>query len=128
VVGRKKRGDIYRKTDGHCAYCGRELDPFENWHIEHMTARINGGENAIENLVPACHSCNLRKRSKDVEEFRDWILGGSASQLLKIREKLDFAIPMVGDNTIKDIRADIDELVTKLSDTPVTFYVDGLLD
>lgn len=127
VAGQKKRGQVYRKTNGHCAYCGCQLDPFENWHIEHMTAKVNDGSDNLENLVPSCHGCNLRKRSKSIEEFRYWILGGSANQLLKIRDRLDFAIPMVGKDKIEEIRADIDDLITKLSDTPVSFYFDDLL-
>lgn len=128
MATRKKRGQVYRKTGGCCAYCGRDLDPFENWHVEHMTAKVNGGTNDIENLVPSCHSCNMRKRSKSFGEYKDWILGGPAAQFRKIANKLDFAESMVDEDKLEELRNDIETLATKLEETPVTFYIDTLVD
>ena len=43
---------------GRCAYCGSKpklLTP------DHIVALANGGRHAIDNIVPACISCNARK-------------------------------------------------------------------
>jgi 5-methylcytosine-specific restriction endonuclease McrA len=49
-----------------CAYCGAEgrLEP------DHRVPLARGGTNFIENILPACHRCNSRKRLLTEEEFR----------------------------------------------------------
>ena len=48
-----------------CAYCGahEKLEP------DHVVAISKGGTNYIGNIVPACHTCNVRKGSKSYEDF-----------------------------------------------------------
>ncbi len=70
MFGARKRSRIFAKTKGLCAYCGTELNPFVDWQVDHMTPVLFGGEGE-ENLVAACRSCNSRKQSKNVEEFRE---------------------------------------------------------
>jgi len=67
---RASRHKILAKTNSHCIYCGTILDSSENFSIDHVVARANGGENTVENLVPCCRSCNSAKRTKDLDEFR----------------------------------------------------------
>jgi 5-methylcytosine-specific restriction endonuclease McrA len=55
----------------HCAYC---LKPFEKLEIEHMHPISRGGEHTLENVVPACRSCNGRKHSMNLLEFAQVIL------------------------------------------------------
>lgn len=83
----KKRQLIYDKSDGHCWYCGCDL--VKGWHadhvipirrykdfritdegVEHFTTCENPELDTIDNLVPACRSCNLFKGVYNVEEFR----------------------------------------------------------
>lgn len=52
-----------------CAYCGCQLDR-TNLCKDHVVPISKGGSNWIFNIVPACRSCNSRKRDKDAEEFR----------------------------------------------------------
>jgi 5-methylcytosine-specific restriction endonuclease McrA len=52
--------------NGHCAYCIR---PFDNLTVEHMTPLSRGGLHSVENVVPACASCNSRKSTKGLLEF-----------------------------------------------------------
>ena len=66
-VSKKK---ILAKTNGHCIYCGLKLDSLKDYSIDHVIPRFNGGLNNIENLVPACRSCNSAKRTRDLDEFR----------------------------------------------------------
>lgn len=62
------RSPVWKKTDGHCHYCRKKLDPFTNFHMDHVIPRSRGGMDIIENLVPACSECNLSK-VKLVEEW-----------------------------------------------------------
>jgi 5-methylcytosine-specific restriction endonuclease McrA len=51
---------------GRCAYCG-STDPLE---ADHRIPLARGGSNLIENILPACHSCNARKHLMSEAEFR----------------------------------------------------------
>jgi hypothetical protein len=51
--------------NNRCAYCGKE-SPLEQ---EHFLACSKGGEHTINNIIPACKSCNSSKREKD---FFEW--------------------------------------------------------
>ncbi|ROR52314.1 UNVERIFIED_ORG: HNH endonuclease [Providencia alcalifaciens] len=60
---------------GRCAYCGCELG--EKWHADHVepVIRVDGlmvhkDRDTEENLVPACHACNLHKHSHPFENYR----------------------------------------------------------
>lgn len=63
------RRRVYEKTNGHCAYCGCELE-YSNMQVDHVIPRANGGTNDFNNLLPACRSCNHRKGTSTVESFR----------------------------------------------------------
>src|SRR5215471_20810646 len=68
------RPQVWAKTNGHCWYCGKQMNPFDDFTIEHQDARNNGGGDELANLVPACNSCNSRKNTKGVEEFRAYLV------------------------------------------------------
>jgi len=51
--------------DGECAYCG---NPAESW--DHIVPVSKGGTTTPWNIVPACRSCNSRKRDRDPD---DWL-------------------------------------------------------
>lgn len=66
---------IWNKTKGKCWYCGINLNikfnnnlRKNNFIIEHQNDRSN----KIENLFPSCQSCNNKKKSKNLEEFRKY--------------------------------------------------------
>lgn len=61
------RKAVKEKFQGRCAYCGQKP---EKIHIDHIKPVIRGGDNSIENLLPACFSCNNYKMSFDLEGFR----------------------------------------------------------
>lgn len=48
-----------------CIYCG-EAKPLT---VDHKIPLTRGGTNNIENIVPACASCNSRKGTKTAREF-----------------------------------------------------------
>jgi len=45
--------------DYHCAYC---LKPSKRLTVDHVIPLERGGSNFIENILPACFSCNSNKR------------------------------------------------------------------
>lgn len=77
---REERETIYQKTHGHCAYCGRPLK-FEEMQVDHVipmefyeSYKTRGEDiDTIDNMLPACRSCNNYKSTLTVEKFRDYI-------------------------------------------------------
>lgn len=68
---------VFDKYNGRCAYCGCKLNI--GWHIDHIEPIIrNIKDNScekpynhnIENMNPACPSCNIQKNSYTLEQFR----------------------------------------------------------
>jgi 5-methylcytosine-specific restriction endonuclease McrA len=51
---------------GRCAYRGEE-GPLE---VDHRIPLSRGGSNRIDNILPACRSCNAKKHNMTEEEFR----------------------------------------------------------
>ena len=51
--------------DGLCAYCGVKAYAV----LEHATPMCRGGGTTILNCLPACVSCNARKRILTIEEL-----------------------------------------------------------
>lgn len=84
----KERRVVYDKYNGHCAYCGCDI-PFKGLNVDHMhclrnyeyTEEFTGIDvHSIDNLMPACGSCNRYKATMDLETFR--------KQLQKIPDRL----------------------------------------
>lgn len=67
-----ERQQVYRKCHGHCAYCGSRLK-YENMQVDHVVP-LNGysvqGTDTLDNMLPACRSCNHYKSSQPLESFR----------------------------------------------------------
>ena len=51
-----------------CAYCGCKLNS-DTITVDHQIPLIRGGTNYIDNLVPACQSCNSKKGTKTSGEY-----------------------------------------------------------
>lgn len=58
-------GDIKNYFNNKCCYCGKELQLQQ----EHFLALSKGGEYTLNNILPACISCNS---SKNAEDFFIW--------------------------------------------------------
>lgn len=74
-IPKKIRQQVYDRYNGHCAYCGCELD-IKDMQVDHLDsvyrAEIEGREadNSIDNLMPACRMCNFYKGTSTIEELR----------------------------------------------------------
>jgi 5-methylcytosine-specific restriction endonuclease McrA len=71
-MAKLKREIIHESTGGRCWYCGKTVTLVE-MHIDHAHPRSLGGSRDIENLLPACRSCNCSKQNKTIEEYREWL-------------------------------------------------------
>ena len=80
AISKKIREEVYRKYDGHCAYCGREI-AYKDMQVDHIDSLYVHCDykkentldeiNDIDNLMPSCKQCNLYKSTFDLETFRD---------------------------------------------------------
>jgi 5-methylcytosine-specific restriction endonuclease McrA len=52
-----------------CAYCDKALTP-KTATEDHVVPLSRGGSDGIENIAPACISCNASKRATPAAEFR----------------------------------------------------------
>jgi hypothetical protein len=57
------RNFVRQRAQHRCEYCHirQEYEPFYRFHIAHITPRILCGSDDDNNLVLACHHCNLHK-------------------------------------------------------------------
>lgn len=55
---------VYRFYEGRCVYCGRPANT-----MDHVLAMSRGGTHSVDNIVPACKSCNSSKRSQTPTEW-----------------------------------------------------------
>ena len=72
---KKIREEVYQKYNGHCAYCGREIE-YKDMQVDHFIAKavINDEHtNDMSNLMPSCRMCNHYKRAHSLETFRRYI-------------------------------------------------------
>lgn len=80
-IPKKTRLAIYAKCQGHCAYCGCELE-YKDMQVEHVVPLHIGGTDTPENMLPSCRSCNYYKSTLGIEDFREW-LGGLHNRMLR---------------------------------------------
>lgn len=93
------RGRVWSKTNGSCWYCGGVLNPFENFHIEHINPKSKGGADTLDNLAPACRTCNLSKGGMTIEQFRRKRGGGK------------FHFELVNDGEARDPMASVESVI-----------------
>ena len=117
ALTKKQRAELKMKFGGRCAYCGCELG--DKWHADHVKpvfrfykGSMEKPENDnIENLVPACHPCNLHKHSNSLEDYRRIINDGRREFLVSGKGK---ALVRMG--------------LVEMSDAPVVFWFERYND
>nr|DAP25971.1 MAG TPA: RECOMBINATION ENDONUCLEASE VII [Caudoviricetes sp.] len=108
-ISKKVREAVYKKYDGHCAYCGREI-AYKDMQVDHfLPLRAWGiedsGTDDISNLMQSCRMCNHYKRANSLEVFRRYI----QEIHKKLRERYIYKIGVVYGNVIEN-------------ETPILFY------
>lgn len=61
--------EMLKKQNNKCDYCGVELDEY-NIQLDHIKPVSKGGDNSLDNLHFVCKNCNLRKYTREEEEFK----------------------------------------------------------
>lgn len=59
------RKNLLHRDHHVCQYCGHQGEPLS---LDHVMPRSRGGPTSWENLVAACHRCNVKKGDKTPEE------------------------------------------------------------
>lgn len=74
-LSKAERWEVYEKCAGHCAYCGAPIQ-IKDMQADHIVALERGGADTVDNMLPACRSCNHFKSASTIETFRrmieDW--------------------------------------------------------
>lgn len=60
--------EILVRYDHRCFYCGDKKNKLTR---DHVLAISRGGTDTIDNVVPACWSCNFKKRARGVADFKN---------------------------------------------------------
>lgn len=68
ITGEQLR-DVFDAFEGLCAYCSAPADT-----MDHATPLSRGGRHVVENILPACRSCNSRKHTKTLDEYQGQLL------------------------------------------------------
>lgn len=76
-INKAKREAVYKKYDGHCAYCGREIE-YKDMQVDHFQPLRawgidDAGTDDLSNLMPSCRMCNHYKRANSLVTFRRYI-------------------------------------------------------
>lgn len=75
------RQKVYEKYNGHCAYCGCELE-YKDMQVDHIESVYwYNGADELKNYNPACRMCNFYKSTMKIEDFRE--------QLSKLPQRLE---------------------------------------
>lgn len=76
AINKKTRLIVHQKFDGHCAYCGEEIE-YSDMQVDHIIPKdrynYDGERKAddLTNLHPSCRGCNFYKSTFLIEEFRN---------------------------------------------------------
>lgn len=82
-IPKSVRLKVHEKYNGHCAYCGCELE-LKDMQVDHIESVYwYNGANDIENYNPACRMCNFYKSTMPIADFRKQ-LGKLTSRLKDI--------------------------------------------
>ena len=63
-----RREEIFERDQFRCVYCGNVF-PAEELTVDHVQARVRGGDRSGGNLVTACSVCNTAKGHRRVSDF-----------------------------------------------------------
>lgn len=70
TIPKKVRQVVYDMFDGHCAYCGCEIE-YKKMQVDHIVSHmINKGIDDISNYYPSCRDCNKFKMCSPIDIFR----------------------------------------------------------
>ena len=63
-----RREQVFARDEFRCVYCGGVF-PSDELTVDHVQARVRGGDRSGGNLVTACTGCNVLKGHRRLSEF-----------------------------------------------------------
>lgn len=97
---------VHAKYNGHCAYCGCELE-YKDMQIDHMESvyiaemQKQPVNDTIDNYMPACRMCNYYKSSNTIEQFR----ANLQDMLMRnVRRPFDYRLAVKYGLVVEDIK------------------------
>lgn len=101
-MNKEQRLQVYNKYNGHCAYCGKEID-YKDMQIDHIIPQYKGklqGKtteelNSFDNYNPSCRSCNLRKANFSLEQFREEIKSQAKREMQRFQSRMSLAYGLI---------------------------------
>lgn len=66
---REEREIVWNKYGKKCAYCGCDLE-YKDMQVDHIEAKLFGGEDIMSNYNPSCRGCNFYKGASTLNHFR----------------------------------------------------------
>jgi 5-methylcytosine-specific restriction endonuclease McrA len=96
---KEQRLQVYRKYDGHCAYCGKAIK-YEEMQVDHIVPKYRSKNFANEldrmgNYNPACRMCNFRKGTLTIEQFRDEIYAQADREMKRFQARMSEAYGLI---------------------------------
>jgi 5-methylcytosine-specific restriction endonuclease McrA len=61
---KKLRLQVLRRDGYTCTYCGDVAT-----EVDHIVAKVKGGEDTLDNCTSACRRCNIQKKDQDQSVF-----------------------------------------------------------
>jgi hypothetical protein len=58
-------------THGNCYCCKEKITALGTWHVGHIIAQSNGGNDKVDNLRAVCLPCNLAMGTENMEVFKN---------------------------------------------------------
>ena len=118
------RGYAWRKTAGHCAYCGKVLDRDKGWHLDHVVPRSKGGRWTESNFVAACPTCNLRKSCMSPQEFKTYLAKRIYKTALRFLKEMDDLGRYLSDENAEVVFDNLDRILDCLETAQPVFYIE----
>lgn len=82
------RENIYKRDNYECVYCGSSY--VKSLTLDHVIPQSKGGENAWDNLVTACRTCNSEKADLTLEEYGKEIVEPKRPHYLMLMKQLTY--------------------------------------
>lgn len=108
-IPKRIREQVYNKYNGHCAYCGCELE-YKDMQVDHINSVYraiyihNGVDECLSNYMPSCRQCNFYKSTFTLERFKERITDTLIPNLQKnFNYKLALKYGLISEN-IKPVK------------------------
>lgn len=93
-----RRINIWKKTNGVCAHCGRRASSREQT-VDHYIPKSYGGGYDVRNLVPLCKDCNRARDNRIINArvFYKYAPSSVIQQCLDYEKEFDSKYRSMGD-------------------------------